>query len=186
MAKAFKSLQGKLLLDGGSLAGSFFHRTVVLICQHDPQGAFGLILNRPAPTTLGEALVANMPHFLKEQPLFVGGPVQAEALSYLHSDQFMSESNVMANLHMDHSLENLIEIGDNFSPTRKIKIFAGYAGWSPGQLDDEMRRKAWLTHPASLDLVFNEKPEVLWPQILKEKGWRYKLLAESPEDLSWN
>ena len=60
------------------------------------------------------------------------------------------------------------------------------AGWSPGQLEDEMKRKAWLTHPASLDLVFNTKPEELWKSVLQQKGWKYRLLAEMPEDLSMN
>lgn len=186
MAKTFKSLQGQLLLDGGNLSGSYFDRTVVLICQHDPEGAFGLILNRPTPTSVGEALVADLPAVIKEQVLFAGGPVQASALSFLHSDEYLPQASVMPNLNLEHSVDALVELGESFSPTRKIKVFAGYAGWSPGQLDDEMRRKAWLTHPATLDLVFIPKPEDLWKIILRQKGWRGRLLAEAPEDLSWN
>jgi putative transcriptional regulator len=79
-----------------------------------------------------------------------------------------------------------VEIGDAFSPARKLKLFAGYAGWSPGQLEDEMKRKAWLTYPASLELVFDTAPEELWQIILRRKGWKYKLLAQMPEDLSSN
>ncbi|MEI7732668.1 MAG: YqgE/AlgH family protein [Verrucomicrobiota bacterium] len=186
MGKTFKSLQGQLLLDGGSLAGSFFSRTVVLICQHDAEGAFGLVLNRPADATVGAALTVKVPETLREQPLFVGGPVQPSALSYLHSDVFLPEASVLPNLNLDHSVDTLMELAESFSPTRKIKVFAGYAGWSPGQLDDEMKRKAWLTHPASLELVFSAKPEDLWRHILRQKGWQYTLLAESPEDLARN
>ena len=69
---------------------------------------------------------------------------------------------------------------------QKIKLFAGYAGWRPGQLEDEMKRKAWLTHPASLELIFDTNPEQLWQTILRQKGWKYKLLAQMPEDLSLN
>jgi putative transcriptional regulator len=186
MAKPFKSLRGQLLLDGGELTGSFFHHSVVLICQHDPEGAFGLVLNRPAPTTVGEALVADLPDSIKEQTLFVGGPVQSSALSFLHSDAFLPNGSVMPNLNLEHSLDTLVEIGESLSTTRKLKVFAGYAGWSPGQLDDEMKRKAWVTHPADLELVFTTMPERLWKSILQQKGWKYRLLAESPEDLSWN
>jgi putative transcriptional regulator len=186
MGKTFKSLQGQLLLDGGNLSGSFFHRTVVLICQHDPEGAFGLVLNRPAQATVGEALVANLPETLKGQLLYMGGPVQTTALSFLHSDVFLPNGSVMTNLSLEHSLDTLIEVSESLSPTRRIKVFAGYAGWSPGQLDDEMRRKAWLTHPASLDLVFASNPNDLWSSILRQKGWKYRLLADSPEDLAWN
>jgi putative transcriptional regulator len=68
-----------------------------------------------------------------------------------------------------------------------MRIFAGYAGWSPGQLDDEMQRESWMAHPASIDLVFHHKPKELWRQILLEKGdFPHRLLASSPEDLSWN
>jgi putative transcriptional regulator len=181
-----KSLKGKLILDHGKLAGSFFHRTVILVCQHDAEGAFGLVLNRNTGNKVGEALVANLPDTLKELPLFLGGPVQPQALSFLHSDAFVPDANVLPNLNLEHSLDNLIELGDSFSATQKMKVFAGYAGWSPGQLDDEMKRDTWMIHPATLDLVFHPTPEELWKLILSEKGWKYRLLADGPEDLSWN
>lgn len=179
-------LRGQLLLDSGQLRGSFFQRTVVLICQHDAQGAFGLVLNRATGSNVGEAVVADLPERLKDCPLFLGGPVQRSALSFLHTDSFISEANVMANLALGHSLENLVEISESFSPTRKVKLFAGYAGWSAGQLEEEMRRNAWLTHPASIELVFDTEPAKLWPMILQQKGWKYKLLAQMPDDLSSN
>jgi len=183
---AFASLKGQLLLDNGRLQGSFFHRTVLLMCQHDPDGAFGLIINRSSGNSVGDALTANLPAQLKTQELFLGGPVQPQALSYLHTDDFLPDANVMSNLNLDHSLDNLVELGDSFSATQRIKVFAGYAGWSPGQLDDEMKRDTWLTHPASVELVFHSRPAELWPMILKQKGWKYRLIAQQPEDLSGN
>src|SRR4051812_41653280 len=135
MTEAVKSLKGQLLLDNGKLRGSFFHRTVILICQHDAEGAFGLILNRSTNNKVGDALVSNIPDVLKDETLFLGGPVQPQALSYLHSDAFLPDANVMANLNVGHSLESLLEIGESYSTTQRIKVFAGYAGWSPGQLD---------------------------------------------------
>ena len=179
-------LKGQLLLDSGQLRGSFFQRTVVLICQHDAEGAFGLVLNRTTGNKVGEMIVADLPEVLKGFPLYLGGPVQPSALSFLHSDAFIPEANVMPNLSLGHSLDDLVELGDSFSPERKVKMFAGYAGWSPGQLEDEMKRKAWLTYPASLELVFDTEPEEMWQTILYRKGWKYKLLAQSPEDLSSN
>ena len=131
-------------------------------------------------------IVADLPDQLKACPLFLGGPVQPSALSFLHTDAFIPDANVLPNLSLGHTLDSLVEIGESFSPTQKIKLFAGYAGWSPGQLEDEMKRKAWLTHPASLDLVFNTDPTELWQTILRQKGWKYKLLAQMPEDLSLN
>ena len=124
---------------------------------------------------------------LKEQPLFVGGPVQPTALSFLHSDSFIPDATVLPNLSLGHSLDSLMEIGESFSPTKKVKLFAGYAGWSPGQLENEMKRKAWLTHPASLNLIFDTPPEKLWQMVLRSKGgWQNRILSQSPDDLSWN
>jgi putative transcriptional regulator len=80
-----------------------------------------------------------------------------------------------------------MEIGESFSVAKKVRLFAGYAGWSPGQLENEMKRKSWLTFPASVELVFDTPPEQLWPRILKSKGgWKNKLLSQMPEDLSSN
>jgi putative transcriptional regulator len=99
----------------------------------------------------------------------------------------LGEADVMPNLALGHSLDDLMEIGASFSVAKKVRLFAGYAGWSPGQLETEMKRKAWLTYPASLDLVFDTPPEQLWQVILKNKGgWKNKLLSQMPEDLSWN
>lgn len=186
MPENFKSLKGQLLLDGGTLRGSFFHRAVVLICQHDAEGAFGLVLNRTSGSKVGEALIADLPEALKDHVLYLGGPVQPATLSFLHTDQFLPEANVLPNLNLGHSLDALVELGESFSTTQQIRVFAGYSGWSPGQLDDEMKRHHWLTHPASLDLIFNTDPSELWQTILKKKDWIHRLVADSPEDLSWN
>lgn len=182
-----KFLKGQLLLDSGQLSGSFFQRTVVLICQHDAEGAFGLVLNRTTGNKVGEIIVADLPDSLKECPLYLGGPVQPNALSFLHTDSFIPDANVLPNLSLGHSLDALVDVGESFSPEKKVKMFAGYAGWSPGQLENEMKRKAWLTYPASLELVFQTPPDKLWQTVLQRKGgWKNKLLSEMPEDLSWN
>ena len=116
-----------------------------------------------------------------------GGPVQPAALSFLHTDSFMPEADVMPNLALGHSLDDLLEIGEGISATKKVRLFAGYSGWSPGQLESEMKRKAWLTFPASVPLVFDTPPEQLWRKILLDKGgWKNKLLAQMPDDLSLN
>lgn len=187
MDNPVKWLKGKLLLDGGELTGSFFHRTVLLICEHNSEGAFGLVLNRSSGNKVGEMIVADLPDTLKHAPLFLGGPVQPTALSFLHADNFISDANVFPNLNLGHSLDDLVDIGESFSAAKKVKMFAGYAGWSPGQLENEMKRQSWLTHPASLELVFETPPEQLWRKILQAKGgWKNKLLSQMPEDLSRN
>ena len=192
-----KFLKGQLLLDSGQLRGSFFQRTVVLICEHNAEGAFGLVLNRSTGSKIGEMVIADLPENLKEFPLYLGGPVQPTALSFLHSDSFIPEDQsflpnevlagtVLPNLALGHSLDTLVEIGESFSPARKVKMFAGYSGWGPGQLEDEMKRKAWLTFPASLELVLDTDPDTLWQKVLRSMGPKYTLLSQMPEDLSLN
>jgi putative transcriptional regulator len=181
-----KYLKGQLLLDSGQLRGSFFQRTVVLICQHDAEGAFGLVLNRETGSKVGDVVVADLPETLKERPLYLGGPVQGSALSYLHSDSFIPDANVIPDLSLGHSLDGLVELGSSLSSTQKVKMFAGYAGWSPGQLEEEMERKAWLSFPATLELVFDTDPAHLWQRVLSQKGWKYRLLSQMPEDPSVN
>ena len=186
MDEPITSLKGKLLLDGGSLAGSFFSRTVVLVCQHDAEGAFGLVLNRPTDKTIGELLVEDLPEKLQEQDLWIGGPVQSSALSYLHSDDFLPEANVLPNLNLNHSIEDLSDLGGSFSITQKVRVFAGYSGWGAGQLEDEMKRKAWITYPANIDHVFAVEPVKLWRSVMVELGGVHRLMADGPDDLSLN
>src|SRR5215475_7447654 len=173
MAETNHFIKGQLLLDSGVLRGSLFQPTVVLICQHDPECAFGLILNRATGSNVGEMIVADLPDALKACPLYLGGPVQPSALSFLQTDSFIPDGNVMPNLSLGHSLDALMDLGDSFSSTRKIRMFAGYACWRPGQFEDEMKRKAWLTHPASLDLGIDSGRIQLWQKILRQKSWQY-------------
>jgi putative transcriptional regulator len=181
------SLRGSLLLDGGSLAGSYFHRSVVLVCQHDASGAFGLVLNRPDDRPLQEVLDVELPDNLGSMLLAHGGPVQETAMSFLRSDPAMLSANVMDQLQLGHDLEELIELGRAWIPGRRLRVFAGYAGWAPGQLDDELRREAWIVHPATLDLVFDVPPPTLWRHILKSRtDWKERLLGDTPENLSSN
>ena len=183
---ATQYLQGQLLLDSGQLTGSFFARTVILICQHDAEGAFGLVLNRPTGGKVGDALVADLPDALKESPLYLGGPVQPSAMSFLHTDLFLPDANVMPNLSLGHSLDALMDLGESYATDSKVKLFAGYAGWSPGQLENEIRRQAWLTHPASLELVFSVDAASMWPKLMRQKGWNNQLLAQIPDDPTLN
>ena len=183
------SLKGQLLLDSGKLAGSEFHHTVVLICQHNPEGAFGLVLNRVSEQTVDEALAAKVPVTIQALPLYFGGPVQPKMLScliYEPTNIEIYQTHVLPGLRLMHDLDELLMPSESDASFKQIKFFAGYAGWSSGQLDNEMQMDAWLTHPASIDLVFHPESEKLWRLILRGKGPKYQLLAEAPDDLAKN
>ena len=152
-----KFLQGQLSLYSGQLGGSFFQRTVVLVCQHNAEGAFGLVLNRSLGKTVGEMIVADLPEVLKESPLYLGGPVQPAALSFLHTDSFMPEADVMPNLALGHSLDDLLEIGENVSPTKKGPAVCRVCRLEPrpvgnrnetqGMADLSLRPSSWCLKP---------------------------------------
>ena len=95
-------------------------------------------------------------------------------------------AGVMPGLMLGHSLPDLLATAEGPGLARRLLVFAGYAGWTAGQLDGEMKRESWLTHPATLDLIFSPEPKKLWRNLVSTKGPEYRLLAEAPDDLSWN
>ena len=193
MAKSHISLKGRLLLDGGRLAGSCFHRSVVLVCEHNKDGAFGLILTNPLDSRVEDVLEGELGPVIGGQMLYAGGPVQPAALSFLRrldpgaQPVPPSQAAVLADLAVGHQLEDLVDLSRASPLPGTVRVFAGYAGWSPGQLESEMKRGSWLVEPVQLDWIFSAPPEGLWRQVLKtRKSWQERLLADSPEDPACN
>ena len=186
MDAALETLKGKLLLDGGKLAGSFFHRAVVLICEHNSEGAMGLVLNKETENQLAEVLPEEVPDILGEERLYLGGPVQTTALSFVYSPKAPDAFNVLPGLSIGHDLDTLLPLAQKPEKKPSLRVFAGYAGWSAGQLESEMERDAWVVHPATAEWVFSEPASALWHRILMAKGGAFRLIAEAPDDLSTN
>ena len=107
-------------------------------------------------------------------------------MSFLHWSAAADDPGFMTHLELGHSLDDLARVAVEVSSTNQLRLFAGYAGWQAGQLEEEMQRKAWLTHPASVQLVFHSDPDHLWRGVLRQKGWPHVLLADAPDDLSAN
>jgi putative transcriptional regulator len=186
MKGGFQSLQGYLLLDAGGMYGSCFHHKVIMMCQHSPEGAFGLVLNQPNDKRIGDVLPLDMPIPLKNQHTRSGGPVDETSVHILHSDAFMFQGNVMNNLSLVQDPNELSDLANSVNPDHKIEVFLGYSGWGPGQLESELARKSWLVCQAKTELVFSNPDEVAWREILRSLNWEHRLLADSPDDLSWN
>ncbi len=186
MAIPSQSFQGKLILDSGKLAGSYFDRSVILICRHDESGAFGLVLNRSLKHTLGSAVSEPLSADLAKTSLYLGGPVQPEALSFLREREPSPEFDVLPGLVLGHSLKELKEAVAGETKPMRLRAYAGYSGWSSGQLDDEMKKGCWITQPAAMEFVFSLKPEMLWKEVLRRKGGAYHLVAECPDDPGLN
>lgn len=180
-----ESLAGQLLLASPALVDPNFRRTVVLIGVHNDGGAMGVVLNRPSQTIVSEAL-PELEHALDgDEPVYVGGPVQPTSVVVLaeFSDPSLAELLVLGRIGFPSPHAEMEELA---GATTRARAFAGYAGWSEGQLDAEVAQGDWIAHPATPRDVFTSAPEELWSEVLARKGGSYALLARMPVDPSLN
>ncbi|MHB8900947.1 MAG: YqgE/AlgH family protein [Thermoguttaceae bacterium] len=181
------SLQGHLLIASPHLADPNFVRTVVLLVHHSEEGTLGVVLNRPSGSTIRRLWedVDEEPCD-NDHPFHLGGPVSGPVMA-LHTDDGRSDLEVIPGLHFathrDH-IDYLVR--QNKDPFR---IFVGHSGWGKGQLESEMDEGAWLTLPATLELVFSDESE-LWRRVTQQVGRTMLLetlkIRGLPEDPSWN
>ena len=193
------SLKGHFLISESNMIDPNFFQTVVLLLEHNEEGAFGLIVNRKSHLTLGDII----PRFATDRgyktPVYVGGPVQQEYLFLLHSempdDSPASSSRISPTpgVFFEPSFSAMEEFFEedywNSIPADdrpKIHLFLGYSGWAPGQLEKEMSQGSWITHPAGPKIVFHHNPEQGWKDALREKGGIYKVFADSNQQPGLN
>lgn len=153
------SLQGHFLVASPHLPDPNFFRSVVLMVQHDDQGALGLILNRPTNTTIRElwkTLTAE--ECSSSRPVDSGGPVQGPLMA-LHTDAAFADSEVIPGVYFASREEYLRNVVHEAG--RPFRLFLGYAGWGAGQLESELEVGGWLTAPASMEEVLGETGD-LW------------------------
>jgi putative transcriptional regulator len=162
-----KSLQGHLLVSSPKLLEPNFNHTVVLIVEHNDQGALGLIINRPLETTVDMVWqqVSEVP-CLSEEALHQGGPCEG-TLMVLHGDASLSQIEVVSGVYFTMEKESIEHLVAGDEDGRPVKFFVGHSGWAPGQLEGELETGAWLVTPAVAELVF-EPAEDLW-NVLRRK-----------------
>jgi putative transcriptional regulator len=178
------SLQGKLLIASPSLVDPNFRRAVVLITEHNDEGAAGLVLNRPSPAPVAE-IVPQLETLVDDgEQVWVGGPVQPNAVLVL--GEFLDPDDAAVPLFGVLGFPALDEPEDVAAQTVRRRVFAGYAGWGAGQLEDELGRDDWIVEASSPDDAFTEAPDELWADVLRRKGGIYELVARIPEDPSVN
>jgi len=177
-----ESLRGSLLIAAPQLLDPNFRRTVVLVADHGDEGAMGVILNRPSGMTVADAAPDLEPLIGPAAPIFAGGPVQPTSGVVL-AEVAEADEPVFGDVVL---VPGLGELADVIDGAGSIRVFAGYAGWGPGQLDEELGREDWIVEPALPADVFSEEPETLWASVLERKGGQYALLARMPDDPSQN
>jgi putative transcriptional regulator len=173
-----ESLKGQLLIAAPSLF-DYFRRTVVLVLEHSPEGAMGVVLNRESETRVVDAVPVLADLATPEQLVHVGGPVSPESVVALGDFDDIGD----AGTHVVGSLGTLDPDSGNAS-LRRLCVYAGYAGWAAGQLDGELEQEAWLVMPAHPDDPFADGD--IWSEALRRKGGSYRLLATMPADPSLN
>lgn len=187
MSTAAAVQSGMLLLAPPALEEPTFRRSVVLLCEHNAAGSFGLVLNRPLDIEGGEVMDELMGY---AEPLGLGGPVQPNTLHYLHR---FNEADVPGAIGVTdgvfwggrfEAVQALVERG--LATARELRFFLGYAGWSPGQLQAELEAGGWISAWADAQAVFPDDPATLWRTSLRRMGGEYALLANFPDDPRMN
>lgn len=181
----FASLRGQLLIASPTLVDPNFFRTVVLVTEHTEEAAMGVVLNRPSTVDVADAVPKLAELAGEGERVYLGGPVQPEAVLTLAEFDDPSESPAIAFENVgfvagDPDVDLLADA------TRRARVFAGYAGWGPGQLEAELAESAWIVEPAGPDDVFCEAADGLWSGVLRRKGGAFAVLALMPVDPSLN
>ena len=181
------SLRGRLLVSNPALRDPNFDRTVVLVLEHDEDGALGLILNRPSGTPLGEVL-PDWSGLSSDPPLvFVGGPVDESAAICLGSCRPGATSEAIQFVFPTVGVVDLDTDPDLLTHlVAYVRVFAGYAGWGAGQLDEEVEANGWFVVDVLPNDPFTPSPASLWRTVLRRQPGRLPLYSTYPEDPSHN
>ena len=166
------SLAPTLLLSMPQLNDPNFHRTVVLLCEHAAEGALGLVLNRPTDTPATSVVrLEPPPAHDSGLPVWIGGPVEPQRGWILlgNEPERFESVRVCDGIYLSSSadlLRTLLEA----APPQRSRLLTGYAGWAPGQLDDEIEASAWLTADVEVDLVFDTPAPEMWEMAIRRLG----------------
>jgi putative transcriptional regulator len=180
---ASRSLAGSLLVAHPNMLDPNFRRTVLFISEHDPgEGALGVIINRPLDRQVADLVTETPPASLAEVPVFLGGPVGKNQLMFAAFEWHQS-----GGLKLNHDV-GLEGASDAVGQKKIITVcaFVGYAGWGAGQLENEMKQKAWLLQKANPSALQLDRLPNLWFDIMRGLGPWYKMLAAAPDDPSLN
>ena len=186
--RAMESLVGHLLVATPSLRDPNFERTVVLMVAHEDGGALGVVLNRATEVAVGEVLGGWGGLASEPSVVFEGGPVQPEAAICLARSKTPS-ADVRGFSRVDGAVGTVDLSGDPDSfrdRLAEVRVFAGYAGWSPGQLEDEIATGSWFTFKALPRDAFTDRPDDLWAMVLRRQGGIIAAVAIYPSDPTQN
>ncbi|MEQ8302809.1 MAG: YqgE/AlgH family protein [Cyclobacteriaceae bacterium] len=174
--------KGRILVSEPFLPDPNFERTIVLLCEHNEDGSFGFVINKPSVAKIGDVM-EELEQF--DVPLFVGGPVQQDTLHYIHRYANLQDAvQITEDTYWGGNFESLKAMINSAQVDKDdLKFFLGYSGWSEGQLDEEMEANSWIVSDKfSAELLFETDPDLMWKESLRSMGGRFSVFSNYPVD----
>ena len=181
-----KPAKGRILLSEPFMGDYYFGRSVILLAEHNDEGSFGIILNKPVSARFNEVL-KDFPEF--NAPLYLGGPVETNSLFYIHTigESLAGAVEILDGLYWGGEIEVLKEmILLNTVKPKDIRFFIGYSGWAADQLDTELKRNSWVITRTPRPKLMKMDPLNMWGNLLDKMGDTYKYWSKFPIDPNMN
>jgi len=181
--------KGYFLIANPVLPDPNFSRTVILLCNHNDQGSFGLVLNRSTKLKAREVFTTHELFKEENNRVFFGGPVSQSQVFYLcrSENSIPGLEEICPDVYLGMNWESLEMTVDRLKePEVNIQFYLGYSGWAAGQLDGEMEQKSWLTCKASEDFVFGVSENQIWSMVVRSLGKNFEYLLQAPVNPNMN
>jgi putative transcriptional regulator len=180
------SFRGRLLVSTPPMTDPNFDRTVVLMLEHSAEGALGIVLNRPTPTQLSDALPDWKPLASAPPVVFSGGPVAEDSVIALARGIGNGDEGWVQVLDDVGTVDIGRDPAAVSAELHELRIFVGYAGWGPGQLEGEIDAGGWFVVNARPNDAFDANPDALWREVLRRQRGHVALFANCPTDPATN
>jgi putative transcriptional regulator len=184
--KNIKPGQGKILISEPSLQDFYFKQSVVLLAEHNEEGSFGLIINKPINVRLNE-VTKDFPNF--DAQIYLGGPVKTDSIFFVHTigDFIQNSIKIMDGLYWGGDISTIKEMMIlNQLTAKEIRFFIGYSGWASRQLDKELEEKSWVVSKTRVQDIININPAKMWGRYIRSFGDDYAIWANYPQDITLN
>jgi len=179
--------KGRVLLAEPFMLDPNFKRTAVLLCEYSmEEGGVGFVMNKPLNMRV-DSLIEDFPEFDAE--VFFGGPVATDTIHYVHNvGDLLDDSQPVTNgVFWGGDFEKLkFLITSELITPSNIRFFVGYSGWSNGQLENEIEMGSWVTADMDTNYLFRSEPDDLWQQVMQNKGDRFSVISQVPDEANWN
>jgi putative transcriptional regulator len=179
------SMKGRFIIATPELQDPNFREGVVLICDHNEEGAFGLIINRKAPLkTVPQIRGLEGNEWIIKQDLYFGGPVHTDHVLILYrgENSLTNDKWIVDNISLVTSLTELYQLSGYDLNSSNVRLYLGCAGWAENQLESEIEAGAWKVLSSEPEMIFSSHPYSIWKENLGKLGGRYKIIARMPDD----